>query len=105
MKVFKKTACLMMALVMALCCFTGCGKKANKTLVMATNATFPPYEYKEGDNFEGIDVEIAQEIAKKMNRTLQIEDVDFGAIIGGVQSGKYDIGMAGMTVTDERKKA
>ena len=70
---------------------------------MATNATFPPYEYK-GDSgeIEGIDAEIAALIAEKLGMTLKIEDVDFGAIVAGVASGKYDIGMAGMTVNEER---
>ncbi len=81
--------------------FTGCGKEGN-VLVMATNASFPPYEFKDGDNFAGIDVEIAGKIAEKLGMTLEIKDVEFGSIIGGVQSGKFDMGMAGMTVTDER---
>ena len=75
------------------------------TLVMATNAAFPPYEYKEGESFAGIDVEIAGKIAEKLGMTLEIKDVEFGSIIGGVQTGKFDIGMAGMTVTDERLKS
>jgi polar amino acid transport system substrate-binding protein len=72
---------------------------------MATNAAFPPYEYVEGDKFVGIDVEIATAIAEKLGMELQIEDVEFGSIIGGVVEGKYDMGMAGMTVTEERKKS
>ena len=76
-----------------------------KTLVMATNATFPPYEYKDGDNFAGIDVEVAQKIAEKLGMELEIQDVEFGSIIAGVQTGKYDIGMAGITVTEERKES
>ncbi len=81
--------------------FTGCAKDGN-VLVMATNASFPPYEYKDGDAFAGIDVEIAGQIAEKLGMTLEIKDVEFGSIIGGVQSGKFDMGMAGMTVTEER---
>ena len=73
-------------------------------LVMATNAAFPPYEYKDGDNFAGIDVEIAEKIAEKLGMTLEIKDVDFGVIIEGVQTGKFDMGMAGMTVTPDRLK-
>lgn len=75
---------------------------AGDVLVMATNAAFPPYEYVEGSDIIGIDAEIAAAIADKLGMTLQIEDVEFGSIIGGVQSGKFDMGMAGMTVTDER---
>lgn len=74
-------------------------------LSMATNANFPPYEFREGDAYAGIDVEIAQAIAEKLGMTLEINDVEFGSIIGGVQSGKFDMGMAGMTVTDERKES
>ena len=76
---------------------------AKKTLTMATNAEFPPYEYKEdGVNIIGIDAEIAQKIAEKLDMELEIKDVDFSTIIEGVKSGKYDIGMAGMTVNEER---
>ncbi len=71
-------------------------------LVMATNAAFPPYEYLEGDEIVGIDAEIAQAIADELGVELQIDDMDFGSIIVAVQSGKADIGVAGMTVTDER---
>lgn len=71
-------------------------------LVMATNAAFPPYEFVEGGEFAGIDVEIAGKIAEKLGMTLEIKDVEFGSIVGGVQTGKFDMGMAGMTVTDER---
>lgn len=81
-----------------------CDDTDDTKLIMATNATFPPYEYKEGDEFQGIDIEIAQAIADKLGRELVVEDVDFDSIINGVQTGKYDIGMAGMTVTEDRLK-
>ena len=71
-------------------------------LSMATEATFPPYEYYDGDSIVGIDVEIAQAIADKLGLELQVTDIAFDSIIPGVQTGKYDIGLAGMTVTDER---
>lgn len=103
MKNFKKIAALLLA-VMMLFSFVGCGGSDDGKLVMATNANFPPYEYKEGDDFAGIDVEIAGLIAEKLGLELEIVDIAFGSIIGGVQTGKYDMGMAGMTVTDERLK-
>ena len=53
-----------------------------ETLKMGTNAAFPPYEYMEGDDYAGIDIEIAQAIADKLGRTLEINDVEFGSIIG-----------------------
>jgi polar amino acid transport system substrate-binding protein len=74
-------------------------------LHMATNAAFPPYETVADDgSFEGIDVEIADAIAQKLGLTLVVDDMDFGSVITSVQSGKEDIAMAGLTVTDERKE-
>lgn len=85
-------------------------ESADNTLVMATNAEFPPYEYHENDangkdQVVGIDAEIAQAIADKLGMELKIEDMEFDSIIASVQSGKADIGMAGMTVTEERKES
>ncbi len=74
-------------------------------LIMATNAEFPPYEYIDGDMYYGIDVEVAKIIADKLGYDLKIENVSFDSIIPGVQSGKYDMGMAGMTVTEDRLKS
>jgi polar amino acid transport system substrate-binding protein len=107
MKKITKILAIIKVLAMTACLFASCGKSASGTategvLVMATNASFPPYEYTEGDDFAGIDVEIAGLIAEELGLELKIEDVEFGSIIGGVQSGKFDIGMAGMTVTDVR---
>ncbi|MDD4716055.1 MAG: transporter substrate-binding domain-containing protein [Oscillospiraceae bacterium] len=73
------------------------------TLVMATNAEFPPYEYYEGGKIVGIDAEIAQKIADKLGMKLSIEDMAFDSIVAAVQTGKANIGMAGMSVTDDRK--
>ncbi len=102
----KKIIAIAMALVMmlsAVALFTACSDDA-ATLVMATNAAFPPYEYKEGDKIVGIDAEIADAIAKKLGMKLEIVDVDFNAALTGVAEGKYDMGMAGITVTEDRKK-
>ncbi len=74
-------------------------------LTMATNAAFPPYEYVEGGAIVGIDAEIAGAIAAKLGLELQIDDMEFDSIIEAVKGGKADIGLAGMTVTDERKEA
>lgn len=86
---------------------TGCtgSNKDENTLVMATNATFPPYEFYENEKIVGIDAEIAEKIAEKLGMTLEIQDTEFGSIVAGVQTGKYDMGMAGMTVTEERKES
>ena len=71
-------------------------------LVMATNATFPPYESVDGDKIVGIDPTVAGLIADKLGMKLVINDMEFDAIIPALTSGKADIAMAGMTVTEER---
>lgn len=114
MKKFLKVASIVLVIAM-IACFAACGGNtgadvtentteapAKEKLVMATNAEFPPYEYVEGDKIVGIDAEVAALIADKLGMELEIVDVAFDSIIPGVQSGKYDMGMAGMTVNDER---
>ena len=72
--------------------------------VVATNAYFPPFEsYAEDSSFCGVDIEIAYNIATELGRTLYVKDMEFDSIIPEIQSGSADIGMAGMTVNDERK--
>lgn len=71
-------------------------------LHMATNAFFPPYEYYEGETIVGIDAEMAAAIADHLDMKLVIDDMEFDAILVAIQSGKADIGMAGMTVTEAR---
>ena len=73
-------------------------------LVVATNAEFAPFEYKEGDKFYGIDMEIAKLLADKLGKELVIVDMAFDAVLLSVQQQKADIGMAGLTVTEERAK-
>lgn len=73
-------------------------------LVVATNAEFAPFEYKEGDKFYGIDMEIAKLLADKLGKELVIVDMAFDAVLLSVQQQKADIGMAGLTVTEKRAK-
>lgn len=104
----KKLFALVLALILV-CSMAACGSKSQSTesgtLVMATNASFPPYEYYEGDKVVGIDAEIAEAIANKLGLELVIEDMEFDSIIEAVKSGKADMGLAGMTVTEERKES
>jgi polar amino acid transport system substrate-binding protein len=114
-KKMKKLFALMLSLVM-LVSLAACSSSSNSsqstggsdenkaTLVMATNAEFPPYEYYEtGDGqVVGIDAEIAAAIADKLGMTLDIQDMNFDSILVAVQSGQADIGMAGMTITEDR---
>ncbi|MCR5263637.1 MAG: transporter substrate-binding domain-containing protein [Clostridiales bacterium] len=81
------------------------------TITMATNASFPPFEFTEGvdengkTNYVGIDIEIFKEIAKDLGVSWEVMDMEFAGIIGAVQTGKADLGIAGMSVTEERKKS
>lgn len=77
--------------------------RSNGTLVMATNATFEPYEYYENQEIVGIDPDIAQAVCDVLGYELKIEDMEFDSIVNAVVSGKADFGAAGMTVTEERK--
>ena len=106
----KKIICMTLALCMifALC---ACGSTAKNSglktaaegkLTMGTNAEFPPYEFYENDKIVGIDAEVAAAIAEKLGLELVIEDMAFDSIIPAVTSGKIDMGMAGMTVTEDR---
>ena len=89
---------------------TDAGVKTSGVLVMSTNAEFPPYEFHDSsssvgvEDFAGIDVEVAKAIAEKMGCELKIEDIAFDSIIPQISSGMADMGMAGMTVTEDRKQ-
>lgn len=73
-------------------------------LTMGTHATFPPYEYYDGENIVGIDAEISAAIAEKLGLELKIVDMEFNSVIGAVQSGKIDMCLAGLTVNPDRAK-
>ena len=76
----------------------------NGKLVMATNAEFPPYESMNGDKVVGIDVDMMQAVCDVIGMELEVENMEFDSIIAAVQSGKADVGVAGMTVTPDREK-
>ena len=129
MRHMKKWLALLLVAALSICMLAACsgdGDKADETtaatdaaqttaaedekddsvLVMATNAQFPPYEYIDDDgNYAGIDVDIMNEVAKKLGRTLKVEDMEFDSIISAVTSGKADVGAAGMTVDPEREES
>ena len=76
--------------------------RSNGTLIMATNAAFEPYEFYKDQKIVGIDAEMAQAVADKLGMELKIEDMEFDSIINAVTSGKADMGVAGMTITEDR---
>ena len=109
----KKLFCLLLSIMMILG-LVACSKPANnatnstesanttKTLVMCTNAEFPPYEYHEGSGIIGIDIDIIKTIGKMKGFEVKIDDIAFDATIPAVMSGKADFAMSGMTVTEDR---
>ncbi len=104
MKTLKKIALFAMCLTLVLGCLCACGSnEADDTLTMGTNAAFPPYEFVDDNGtIVGIDAEIADAVAKKMGKTLEIKDMEFDSLLTAVESGAIDFALAGMTVTDER---
>ena len=71
-------------------------------LVVATNAEFEPFEYKKGDQFYGIDMEVVKAFADSIGKELVIKDMNFDAVVTSVQSGKADVAAAGLTVNESR---
>lgn len=95
----KKTIALLVAVMMLF----GVTALAEGTLVMATNPEFPPFEYVEGNVIVGLDADLAAEIAKDLGMTLQIDSMAFDSVVTAVATDKADVGIAGMSITDERK--
>ena len=111
----KKIISSILATLLLSCCFTGCGSTGKENndlnlvesgkLIMSTNAEFPPYEMTDDNgSFVGIDIEIAQAIAKELGLELVIDDMGFDAAMLAVQNGQSDICMAGLTVDEDRLK-
>lgn len=82
---------------------TGCGKNDDE-LVMVTEAGFAPYEYYEGGEIVGVDIDIANEIAKELGKKLVVKDIAFDSIVNEVKSGKADFAAAGISYSEERAK-
>ena len=100
----KKIISLIMVVGIMLCMFAGCGKTAQDNVItMATSADVEPYEYYENDKIVGIDIDIMNAVCEKIDMQLQPEDMSFDSVIGAAQTGKADIAMSGITITEDRK--
>lgn len=91
----------LIGMLMGLVLLTGCSKNENQ-LVLVTEAGFAPYEYYQGGEIVGVDIDIAKEIANYMGKELVVKDVAFDSIINELNSGKADFAAAGMSITPER---
>ena len=98
----KKLLAIMLAGA-AVFALTACGK-TDDTLTAATNAEFKPFEYLDGDQIVGADIDIANAVAEKLGKKLDIVNIDFDAALTGVATGKYDIAIAGITADDKRRE-
>lgn len=76
--------------------------KAAGKIVMATNAQFEPFEYIDGTDFKGIDIEISQKIADELGVELEIHDVKFESVIAEITTGKANFAAAGLSITPDR---
>ena len=116
MKKYLKKILMIATATIVTVAFVGCGNSKNdsqsenngnkedldNTIIVATNAEFPPYEYIDGQEIVGIDIEIMKAIGDKIGMKVEVEDMAFDSIIPALQSGKADVGAAGMTVSEER---
>lgn len=78
------------------------GEVEKEKIIMVTEAGFAPYEFYDGEEIVGVDVEIAKKIAEKTGKELEIKDTDFDSIINEVKTGKADFAAAGLSITEER---
>lgn len=104
MKNVKKMLCAALCLVMALGLLTACSG-GGEDISVYTNAFFAPFEYYDGTEIKGVDVDIMNKVAEKMGCKVTFTNVEFGTIIDTVQAGELaDVGAAGITITDSRKE-
>lgn len=107
----KKITAIILCAVLCAALLCGCGSSkeaaapAAKTLVVATNVAFPPYEYYEDEKAVGIDIDIMQAICDKLGYGMEVADMEFGSVITAVQTGKVDVGVGAITITEERAKS
>jgi His/Glu/Gln/Arg/opine family amino acid ABC transporter permease subunit len=95
---FKKI--LLCLLLLAL---SACKEKNDEAIIkLGTSPDFPPFEFKKNGNLVGFEIELAQEIAKKLNKKLEIHEIDFNSLIPALQAQKVDFIASGVTITPER---
>ena len=109
----KKVIALCLAMLMIMCCLSACGsqkltvesvQKAGK-LVIGTSPDFPPFESLSADGkVEGIEIEVMELICQELGVELEIKQMDFDSVLPGVQAGKFNVGVSGISVTPEREK-
>ncbi len=103
--IMKKIIAFALCLLMCATCLFMTGCNADDTIIVQTNAYFAPFEYYDGAQIVGVDVEIMNLVGEKLGKKIEFQNVDFALIIDNVSAGKIcDAGAAGITVTDARKE-
>lgn len=82
----------------------GEGSSEEKTYKVGIDTTYPPFEFEEGGEYTGIDIDLINAIADSQEFAIKFEPMDFGGIIPALQANQLDVAIAGMSITDERKK-
>ncbi len=83
---------------------TGGKAESSKVYKVGVDTTYPPFEFKEGNDYKGIDIDLIKAIAKNQGFKIELSPMDFGGIIPAMQANQLDVAIAGMSITDERKK-
>ena len=109
MKKFKLLSILLVLTLLVAACGTkdentGSGKEEGKVYKVGIDTTYPPFESEEAGEYKGIDIDIINAIAKNQGIKIEFSPMDFGGIIPAMQADQLDIAIAGMSITDDRKK-
>lgn len=109
MKKFKLLSILLVLTLLVAACGTddekaGSGKEEGKVYKVGIDTTYPPFEFEEAGEYKGIDIDIINAIAENQGIEIEFSPMDFGGIIPAMQADQLDIAIAGMSITDERKK-
>lgn len=108
MKNFRGAVLLVLAVVLSLslaaCGGSGGGGEQAESIVVASDIAYPPFEYDEGGEPAGFDIDLMREIGERAGFTPEFQNVTFDGIIGGLQSGNYDAAISAMTITEERQQ-
>ncbi|RIW31825.1 glutamine ABC transporter substrate-binding protein [Bacillus salacetis] len=80
------------------------GDSGGTTYTVGTDTTYPPFEFEEGGEYKGIDIDLINAIAEEEGFEIELKPMDFGGIIPALQANQLDVAIAGMSITDERKE-